>query len=484
MNPIFYYILMFAAMWALAFTILAKNRRDPYLRWMGISLFVGGCASFAFSIHATIIPFLDRHGALPSGLQRSLECISMPAFWLYWYGLGYFMLVGAMLFARLPSPKILRGAALLLAVPPAAIFVRTADFRAPFELLLKDVRQLNGLYIGLAILLYAAGTWLETDGRKRKNRLRTAIVLSTAAAWAYMNDFAGMSRFAFGNRNFELESNGLWEYNYLIILWLVAWFLYYGLKYGFLGIRLRIVEQNFEDSMRNLTHGTQILNHSIKNEVLKIHYLAGRAQTFLLDGRGDKVELSLTGVRQVADHLLEMIERIKGQAGEVELKESRESLGDLLDSVLDAVRPLHPGEVRITKNYAADGLLLCDKAHLREVLGNLFQNAFEALPKTSGRLHVQTEYRKKKLAITITDNGCGIRKENLPRIFAPFFSTKKDSLSYGLGLSYCYAVMSKHGGKIGVEWSEPGQGTSMRLVFPGARFEPAPEAASVPFVVH
>ncbi|WP_219637559.1 sensor histidine kinase [Cohnella sp. CFH 77786] len=485
MNPIFVYILMFLSLWTVAFTILAKNiRGDASNRWIGISLFVGGCASFAFSIHATIIPFLDRHDALTPTLQRALELVSIPAFWLYWHGLGYFMLVSALLYSRLLRPPAARIAAILLAVPPAAVFVRTADFTLPFELELSDVRLVNGLYVGAAILLFFGGIRLEKDARKRKNLVRTAVVLSTAILWAYVNDFLGMIRFSFGNRHFTLESNGMWEYNYLIIFWLVACFLYYGLKYGFLGVKLRVEEQKFEDSMRNLTHGTQILNHSIKNEVQKIHYLAGRAQTFLKDNRSDKVELSLTGIGQVADHLLDMIDRIKGKAGEVELKESKESLVELIDSVLGAVRPLHPGQVSVTKDYAADGLLLCDRSHIREVLGNLFMNAFEAMPRENGRLHVRTEYKKRKLRITITDNGCGIDKDNLPRVFAPFFSTKKDSLSYGLGLSYCYSVIGKHGGKIYVEWSEPGQGTSMRIEFPAARFEPAATAASVPFVVH
>lgn len=475
---------MFIAIWTVAVTILAKNFRNPFARWIGLTFFVGGCASFAFSIHSPIVPFLDRQGALSPSLLRTLDLVSLPAFWLYWNGLGYCLLVSALAFSEALSVRRTSVVACLLAVPAIVNFAVHADFSIPFQLNIADFRLLNGAYIAASLILFFGTTLKEKDSRKRKNRLRTSFVLSTAVSFVYINDYIGIDRVTFGNRQFTVDSNGLWEYNYLIIFWVVGFFLYYGLKYGFLGIKLRVEEQKFEDSMRNLTHGTQILNHAIKNEISKIHYLSGRASSFLKDGRSDKVELSLTGIGQVANHLLDMIDRIRGKAGDVELKESKEDVCDLIDSVLDAVRPLHPGEVRITKDYRANGTLLCDKTHVREMLSNLLLNAFDALPKQGGRLHIETGLAKRKLTVTITDNGCGISKENLSRVFAPFFSTKKDAQSYGLGLSYCYSVMNKHGGKIAVEWSEPGQGTAMQLEFPDVRFEPATGSASVPFVVH
>ena len=104
---------------------------------------------------------------------------------------------------------------------------------------------------------------------------------------------------------------------------------------------------------------------------------------------------------------------------------------------------------------------------MREVLNNLLMNAFEAVPPgQKAVVRIRTRTIGSKLLITVQDNGQGIAKENKGRIFAPFFSTKKSAYSYGLGLSYCYSVMQKHGGKITVEQTERGKGTTMQLMLP------------------
>jgi signal transduction histidine kinase len=59
----------------------------------------------------------------------------------------------------------------------------------------------------------------------------------------------------------------------------------------------------------------------------------------------------------------------------------------------------------------------------------------------------------------------GIPKEDLPHIFEPFFSTKKEGKGTGLGLSIAYGIVERHGGDIAVE-SEPGRGTTFALTLP------------------
>ena len=63
------------------------------------------------------------------------------------------------------------------------------------------------------------------------------------------------------------------------------------------------------------------------------------------------------------------------------------------------------------------------------------------------------------------DNGCGIAPANLKRIFDPFFTTKPIGRGTGLGLSLSYGIVKKHGGSIEVD-SEPGRGTTFRIVLP------------------
>ena len=77
---------------------------------------------------------------------------------------------------------------------------------------------------------------------------------------------------------------------------------------------------------------------------------------------------------------------------------------------------------------------------------------------------------KKHLVIAIEDTGTGISSKNLPHVLDPFFSTKKSSQNFGLGLPYCYNVMQKHQGMLEIS-SEPGKGTTVFLLFPKKRVE-------------
>ena len=65
----------------------------------------------------------------------------------------------------------------------------------------------------------------------------------------------------------------------------------------------------------------------------------------------------------------------------------------------------------------------------------------------------------------VIDNGTGIAKEDLPNIFEPFFSRKREASGIGLGLAIVHGIIQNHKGKINVI-SELGQGTNMSIVFP------------------
>jgi CheY-like chemotaxis protein len=86
--------------------------------------------------------------------------------------------------------------------------------------------------------------------------------------------------------------------------------------------------------------------------------------------------------------------------------------------------------------------------------------------------------------ISIADQGTGIAKDALPKVFDPYFSTKHrgDQKGMGLGLTICHAVVQKHGGAIAVK-SEVGVGTTFDIYLPAARKVRAGEKALAPAVV-
>ena len=99
---------------------------------------------------------------------------------------------------------------------------------------------------------------------------------------------------------------------------------------------------------------------------------------------------------------------------------------------------------------------------------NLLTNAFDASPE--GGLVVVDGYLEGTMAIVrIVDSGSGIERENLERVFEPFYSTKADA-GTGLGLYVVRRLVEEHGGTVRAE-SEPGIGTTFIVALPLGRAE-------------
>ena len=98
-------------------------------------------------------------------------------------------------------------------------------------------------------------------------------------------------------------------------------------------------------------------------------------------------------------------------------------------------------------------------------LVNLVNNAFQAVV-TGCVLEINTSPAgPDKVSITISDNGCGMPAENLPKIFEPFFTTKERDKGTGLGLAITYGLVKKLHGDISVE-SKENEGTTFTVTLP------------------
>lgn len=103
--------------------------------------------------------------------------------------------------------------------------------------------------------------------------------------------------------------------------------------------------------------------------------------------------------------------------------------------------------------------------NLQQVFLNLFLNGIQAMPE-GGRLSIHTnETSDGYVKINVTDNGCGISKENIEKVFDPFFTTKDVGKGTGLGLSVSYGIIQNIGGRISVD-SEEGKWTTFSVYLP------------------
>ena len=111
--------------------------------------------------------------------------------------------------------------------------------------------------------------------------------------------------------------------------------------------------------------------------------------------------------------------------------------------------------------------VVCDSQGIKQVLVAVLINAIEAVGDAGGQIVLGTSYEadERFVAVSVSDNGCGMDDQTKQRIFEPFFTTKEDAHGVGLGMAVVSGIVGAHGGEIRID-SEIGRGTTVRVVLP------------------
>ncbi len=188
----------------------------------------------------------------------------------------------------------------------------------------------------------------------------------------------------------------------------------------------------------------------------------------------DRCEEQALRIRSVVDDLRTFSRLEKIEVEEVDLHEG-------LEATLNLLRSREREDIRFHRDYGELPRLECNPGQLNQVFMYLLSNACDAVVETGrpGNVWIHTGLRRaaelpgweeadpadEVLAITIRDDGIGIRPRDLPAIFDPFYTTKAVGTGTGLGLSVSYTIVQQHGGRIRVE-SKPGGGASFHVELP------------------
>ncbi len=121
-----------------------------------------------------------------------------------------------------------------------------------------------------------------------------------------------------------------------------------------------------------------------------------------------------------------------------------------------------PENVEIITELGHLPLIEADKDMIKRVFMNLATNGIQAM-KNGGKLKASTKKTKEFVEVSFKDTGIGMSKENMKKLFTPFFTTKAKGI--GMGLAICKKFVESHGGSIEVE-SEEGKGTTFTVKLP------------------
>jgi signal transduction histidine kinase len=195
--------------------------------------------------------------------------------------------------------------------------------------------------------------------------------------------------------------------------------------------------------------------HEFKNSLATI---SGYAQMLTQESQSDfaaRIADETTNLSRIVSDFLNFA-RPQGNA--------REPI-NVFDLVRDCAQETHV--LLATAQSGEDFSVLGDPTALRQAISNLLRNSAEAAP---GRASIVAKFvaTPAHVQVSLTDNGGGIPKENLSKVFIPFFTTKAQGT--GLGLALVHRIVSEHGGSVEVEspisLPQGGTGAAFTLTFP------------------
>ncbi|WP_305072802.1 sensor histidine kinase [Propionivibrio sp.] len=232
-------------------------------------------------------------------------------------------------------------------------------------------------------------------------------------------------------------------------------------RFNHLYFSLHNVRTNIFRSFDITNSGIRFYNHMIKNFAMAV----------LVDAESlkRKIEDAPSAIAHAdriihnSKELLTTLNGIQSKFAVTSLNLSASNIKEIIERSLDQLK-----QEEITVRYSADDsplMVLLDPQHMKEVFTNILNNSIQAMENDPRILTVEIHKNKSWADISISDNGRGIEKQNLDKIFMPFYSTGNRQENWGLGLSYCYRVIMAHQGRIFVD-SEPGKGTTIKILLP------------------
>ena len=169
----------------------------------------------------------------------------------------------------------------------------------------------------------------------------------------------------------------------------------------------------------------------------------------------------------LVDDLLTLAHLESRSAG---LQFSAVQLAELFQSVIrDWEKKLAEKQLKVVVDLSPDARTIrSDETRLHEVLYNLLDNALK-YSRENGEIRLRAVQRGPEIVLSVTDNGIGISKDDLPRIFERFYRADKarsrELGGTGLGLAIVKHIAQLHGGRVEAE-SELGKGTTIRVILP------------------
>lgn len=212
-------------------------------------------------------------------------------------------------------------------------------------------------------------------------------------------------------------------------------------KLAFVGKIARTLAHEVRNPLTNINLSVEQLEEMITEEQLVIYF-----------------DIIKRNSKRINDLVTELLENSKP----MDLRKSASPIENILMSTVDLARDRADlKNIKIITDFdLKDQNILADESKLSIALLNIIINAIEAVNKNTGVIRIDAKCKAQKCFIEIEDNGTGIPKDQIKKIFDPYFTSKPNGM--GLGLAATQNIIHTHKGRIEIE-SEENKGTTFKI---------------------
>ena len=444
--------LIFILLWVIALILIVNNGRKEWSWWASATLFLNGFGGITVIFTDNILPYVETLNE-PNLLFFCLAAKGLANV-LQHYFATYTLIIFVLTFTDFLNTNISKRLKLYIKVLlffPSLMMCFLYPITPAFDPNYKVLSIWVVIYTIAAAVILILSFYKQEDAVKKKSTLITIVFTIPSSVVLMWTSYLSVA----------VNIENAWYFNFWIIAFQFIIFLYLGIRYGILGIKVRIEKISYESSMDIFIDGTSYISNAVKRETSEII----KQLDELEDDLSISTEQKLKIIRQSADNLISITSKIGYKLDKIEIKQEPYVLSMLIQNSIDIVEPhIKDKNIKITNRSIIDATLTLDVNHMTEMLKNILINAIEAIDH-SGEIIIETEIRGESLLISISDNGCGINSQDLMHVITPFFTTKKDASNLGLGLSYCFRVMKAHSGELIVK-SKESVGSVVQMLFP------------------
>jgi PAS domain S-box-containing protein len=227
----------------------------------------------------------------------------------------------------------------------------------------------------------------------------------------------------------------------------------------------RKTEEMKDNLLRDVSHE---LRTPLARTQISLELLLERIEGKPIDRHGAVKygRMALDNVQWLAQTVEVILDLSRLEAGVGAFARETIRLADLIVAAVGDMEPLASDKGLILLTDVAEDLppVQGDREKLARVLRNLIDNAIKF--SSSGTIVVSTRRKQENIEVSVSDEGCGIRPDNLARVFDRFFRESTENPGVGVGLPMCKTIVEAHNGRIWAESAGKGRGATLRFTLP------------------